>query len=85
MLIVTERHFYVTHTINSVQVTVSWLPYDENTYMGLAVSASTDILDSLLGKALRPLGRNKARDMVTDVLGAMRAEFQESDEDHAPN
>ena len=85
MLIVTERHFYVTHTINSVQVTVSWLPYDENTYMGLAVSASTDILDSMLGKALKPLGRNKARDMVTDVLGAMRTELQDSDEDNASN
>ena len=85
MLIITERHYYVTHTINSVQVTVSWLPYDENTYMGLAVSASTDLLDSMMGRALRPLGRNKARDMVTDVLGVMRTEFQELDEDLAPN
>jgi hypothetical protein len=79
MLIITERHFYVTHTINSVQVTVSWIPYDENTYMGLAVSASADILESLMGRALKPLGRNKARDMVTEVLEDMRTEFQEGE------
>jgi hypothetical protein len=79
MLIITERHFYVTHTINSVQVTVSWIPYDENTYMGLAVSASTDILESLIGRALKPLGRNKARDMVAEVLDDMRTEFQEGE------
>ena len=81
ILIITERHFYVTHTINSVQVTVTWVPYDENTYMGLAVSASTDILESLMGRALKPLGRNKARDMVTDVLEDMRTDFQEAEID----
>ena len=83
MLIITERHFYATHTINSVQVTVSWIPYDENTYMGLAVSASTDVLESLMGRALKPLGRNKARDMVTDVLEDMRTEFQKTEADAA--
>ncbi len=71
-LLITERHFYVSSTLNSVQVTVSWVPWDHDTQMGLAVSASTDILDSLLGKVLRPLGRNKARDLVTDVMTEMR-------------
>ena len=75
-LLVTERHYYVSATLNSVQVTVSWVPWDEDTQMGLAISASTDVLDSLMGKLLRPLGRNKARDMVTDVLTDIRDDLQ---------
>jgi hypothetical protein len=54
-----------------------WLPYDENTYMGLAMSASADILDSMMGKMLRPLGRNKAQDLVTDVMTEVRSDLEE--------
>lgn len=82
LLLITERHYYVSHTINSVQVTVSWIPYDEDTYMGLAVSASADILDSMMGRMLRPLGRNKARDLVADVLDEFRQDLQ-SEEDNS--
>ena len=76
-LLITERHYYVTHTINSVQVTVSWIPYADGTYMGLAVSASTDVLETMMGKMLRGVGRDKARDLVTDVLVEFRQEMEE--------
>lgn len=76
-ILYTERFYYVSNTLNSVQVTLSWLPYDENTYMGIAMSASADILDSMMGKMLRPLGRNKAQDLVTDVMTEVRADLQE--------
>ena len=76
-LLITERHYYVTHTINSVQVTVSWIPYEDGTYMGLAVSASTDVLESMMGKMLRGVGRDKARDLVTDVLIEFRDEIEQ--------
>jgi len=79
LVLVTERHYYVTSTLNSVQVTVSWVPYDHNTQMGLAISASTDILDSFIGRMLRPLGRNKARDMVSDVLVDIRDDLNADD------
>ena len=75
-LLITERHYYVTHTLNNVQVTMSWVPWDEDTQMGLAVSASTDILDSMMGRMLRPLGRNKARDLVSDMMTEVRDELQ---------
>jgi hypothetical protein len=78
-ILYTERFYYVNNTLNSVQVTLSWLPYDDNTYMGLAMSASADILDSMMGKMLRPLGRNKAQDLVTDVMTEVRTELQDSD------
>ena len=68
----TERHYFVNNTLNSVQITLGWVPYDEGTYMGLAMSASADILDSMMGKMLRPLGRNKAKDLVTDVMTEVR-------------
>ena len=76
-LLVTERHYYVSNTLNSVQVTLAWLEWEGETVMGLAMSASTDILDSLMGRMLRPLGRNKASDMVTDILTDIRDELEQ--------
>lgn len=75
-ILLTERHFYLSNSLNSVQITMSWLPYDDNTYMGLAMSASADILTSLLGRTLRPLGRNKAKDLVTNVMQDIKAELE---------
>ncbi len=74
-LLITERHFYVSGALNGVQVTLSWVPWDDDTQMGLAVSASTDVLDSIMGRMLRPLGRNKARDLVSEVLIDIRNEL----------
>lgn len=72
----TERYFYATSTLNSLQVTLSWLEYDEDTYMGLAMSTSTDLLDSTMGRMLRPLGRNKAKDTVSEIMLDMKAELE---------
>jgi len=63
-VVATERNYFATSTLNNLQVTLSWLKYDENTYMGIAMTASTDLLDSMMGLMLRPIGRNKAKDMV---------------------
>ena len=68
----TERHYFVNNTLNSIQITMSWVPYGEDTYMGIAMSASADILDSFMGRALRSVGRNKAKDLVTDVMQEIR-------------
>ncbi len=47
--LVTERYFYTTHSLNSLQITVAWLPYgDGSTYLGLATSASADILSGFI-------------------------------------
>lgn len=79
-LITTERFFYITSQANSLQITLAWLPYDHDTYMGLSMSANADILDSLLGKMLRPLGRNKAKEFVEEALMQVRSELDESAE-----
>ena len=76
-ILYTERIYFASNTMNSLQITLSWLPYDENTYMGLAMSASADILDSMFGKMLRPLGRNKAKDLVADTLDEIKAVLEE--------
>lgn len=83
ILIITERHFYVTHSLNSVQITVAWLPYEEGTYMGLAMSAQANILDTFLGRVLRGLGRNKSEELVGDVLTDIRAELEGTSEKDA--
>ena len=71
----TERHYFVNNTLNSIQITLGWVPYGEGTYMGIAMSASADILDSMMGRMLRPLGRNKAKDLVIDVMQEIRDEL----------
>ena len=43
-VLATERYYYAVSTLNSLQVTLSWLRYDDNTFVGLAMSASTDMI-----------------------------------------
>ena len=78
-LVVTERHYYVTHTLNSTQITIAFLPFEEGTHMGLAISASTDVLDSLMGRMLRGVGRGKARELVTETLTDIRDELESAE------
>ena len=40
------------------------------------MSASTDLLDSILGRVLRPLGRNKAKDIVSEIMQEIKAELE---------
>jgi hypothetical protein len=75
--LVTERYFYSTHSLNSLQVTVAWLPYEDGTYMGLATSASADILSGFKGKLLRAVGRDTALDMVGEVLTDIRDDLED--------
>ncbi len=76
-ILLTERYYYAVSTLNSLQVTLAWLHYADDTYMGLAMSASTDLLDSMIGRMLRPIGRNKAKDMVTDIMEDIKAELED--------
>ena len=75
-ILATERYYFATSTLNSLQVTLSWLKYDDDTYMGLAMAASTDLLDSMMGRILRPIGRNKAKDMVSDIMHKVQADLE---------
>jgi len=73
----TERYFYSTHSLNSLQITVVWLPFEDGTYMGLAASASADILSGFKGKLLRAVGRDPALDMVDEALTDIRDELED--------
>ncbi len=75
--LITERYFYVSNSLNSAQITVMWLPYEEGGSLGLAVSASADVLDSVLGRMLRPVGRNMARDLVTGSMQDVKTMLEE--------
>lgn len=74
--IITERHFYISNTLNSVQITVLWLPHGDKGSIGLAMSASADVLDSVMGRVLRGVGRNLAKDMVTDAMIDIRDDLE---------
>lgn len=80
-VLLNERHFYVGHSLNSAQITLAWVPYGEDTYLGLGVSANADILDSTLGKMLRPVGRKKAEEMVSDAMIEIRSDLQSMGQD----
>ena len=78
-VLLTERHFYVSHTLNSLQLTLGWLPYGEDhqdTYLGIATSASSDYLTGFVGKMIRILGANKGAEMVGDVLVDIRDDLE---------
>ena len=78
-VILTERHFYVSHSLNSLQLTLGWLPWedgDENTYLGIATSANSDYLTGFVGKMIRALGANKGAEMVGDVLVEIRDDLE---------
>ena len=75
-VLATERYYFASSTLNSLQVTLSWLKYNEDTYMGMAMSASTDILDSMMGRLLRPVGRNLAKNMVSDIMLAVKEDIE---------
>lgn len=62
--------------LSSVQITTAWVPYAEGGYFGLAMSASADILDSVMGRMLRKLGRNMAKDLVTDVMTDVKQDLE---------
>jgi hypothetical protein len=75
-LLVTERYYYLNHSGNYGQIVLAWLPYKDDTYMGLAMSANTEVLDSFLGKMLRPFGRKEAEKMVTEVLTGIKSDIE---------
>ena len=66
----------MSNTLNSVQLTVLWIPHGENGSIGLAMSASADVLDSMMGRMLRGVGRNLARDMVTEAMIDIRDDLE---------
>jgi hypothetical protein len=81
-VLLNERHFYVGHSLNSAQITLAWVPFGDGTYLGLGVSANADILDSTLGRMLRPVGRKKAEEMVSDAMIEIRSDLQSPQQDN---
>jgi hypothetical protein len=75
-LIATERFYYGSSQINGVQITLAWLRYDEDTYMGLSVSANADIVASPLGRMLRSVARSYAAEYAEDALIEARTELR---------
>ncbi len=75
--VLTERYYYVSNALNSVQITVLWVPEGDGGSVGLAVSANADLLGSMLGRVLRPVGRSKGTSIVTGAMKDIREQLQE--------
>ena len=75
--LITERFIYATHSVNSLQVIVIWLPFEDGTYMGFATPASADMLSGFKGSLLRSVGRGAASDAVGEVVTDVRDELED--------
>lgn len=78
-VLLTERHFYISNSLNSLQLTLGWLPYSDasdSTYLGIATSANSDYLTGLTGKLIRTLGANKGAKMIGGVLEDIRDDLE---------
>jgi len=75
-LLVTERYYYLNHSGNYGQVVLLWLPYQNDTYMSIALSANTEVLESLLGRVFRPIGRKEADKMIIEVLETIKTDLE---------
>jgi hypothetical protein len=78
-VILAERVFYVSNQLNSLQITTVWLPYEGGGHLGLAMTASADVLDSMMGRMLRKVGRNMAKDVVEGVMKETKADLESLD------
>ncbi len=75
-VLIMERVYFVTSQLNSLQITTVWVPYEGGGFLGLSTSASADVLDSTLGRMLRPVGRNKAKDIVVGVMEETKSDLE---------
>ena len=81
IVMIMERVYYSSSQLNSLQINTTWVPFEDGGYLGLTTSASADILDSALGRMLRPIGRNKAIDIVEGVMEETKADLEAAPSD----
>jgi hypothetical protein len=78
-VLLTERRFYISHSLNSLQLTLGWLPWrdgDDTTCLGIATSANTGYRTGFVGRVRRAFGGNEGAEMVGGVLSAIRDDLE---------
>ena len=49
---------------------------DEGSYKGLAMSANIDILDSMMGSLLRPIGCKAAKNTISEIMMSVKTDLE---------
>lgn len=70
--IVAERHFYVGHTYNSLQVILGCFPIDEGVVLFYRNRTSTDQVAGVGSSLRHKIGRDMMRDEVINLFEAKR-------------
>jgi hypothetical protein len=75
--LITERQYYLSHTLNSLQVTIGCLPYRGGTLVVLFNQTFTDKVDVAVGKSIVKLfGRMKVEKHIRPIFEGLQAAFE---------
>ena len=74
--LITERQFYLSHTLNSMQVVIGCLPYGDGTLVVLLNQAFTEMVNPAIGKKIaKAVGYKQVEKNIRPIFDALRAAF----------
>ena len=74
--LIVERQYYLTHTLNSLQVGILCLPYRSGTLVGLLNQAFTEKVDVKVGKTIaQRIGQQQVEKQIRPMFENLRAAF----------
>ena len=75
--IITERRFYLNHSLDSLQVVIGCLPYDERTLVVLLNQVFTEKIDVPFGKAIaKKIGYHEVEKNIRPMFENLKAELR---------
>lgn len=74
--LITERRYYLSHSLNSLQVTIGCLPYRQGTLVVLFNQTFTDKVDVAIGKSIvKTIGRMEVEKNSRPIFEGLRKAF----------
>lgn len=75
--LITERQYYLSHTLNSMQVVIACLPYKEGTLVVLLNQAFTEKVNRTIGKKIaKAIGYGQVEKNIRPIFEALQAAFK---------
>jgi hypothetical protein len=75
--LITERHYFMTHSLNSLQVVIGCLPYKNGTLVALLNQAFTEKVNITIGKRVaKKVGRTIVERKIRPMFENLRAVFK---------
>jgi len=75
--LIAERHYYMTHSLNSLQVVIGCLPYKNGTLVALLNQAFTEKVNITIGKRVaKKVGRIIVERKIRPMFENLRTVFK---------